>query len=181
MTRGRPADRADVPGDPEQALGDPDSVARTICLRQLEHRARTRSELADALRRKGVPDDAAGRVLDRFTEVGLIDDTALALTLAGAVHRERGLARRAVAVKLRGRGIDEDTVAAAVATIDSDSERCRAQQLVVRRARTMQALPPQVRARRLTGLLARKGYPAGMAYDIVRTVLGELDEASETS
>ena len=39
--------------------GDPVSVARAICLRLLTDRQRTRAELATALRRKRVPDDAA--------------------------------------------------------------------------------------------------------------------------
>src|SRR5690242_9098299 len=88
-------------------LGDPESVARTICLRLLDRRARSRAELATALRKRGVPDDAATAVLDRFAVVGLIDDAALADTLAAAQHRGRGLAGRAVAVKLRQRGIAE--------------------------------------------------------------------------
>ena len=62
-----------------------------ICLRLLDQRARSRAELADALRRRGVPDDAATRVLDRFVEVGLIDDAALAAGFAGcAAPRSAG-------------------------------------------------------------------------------------------
>jgi len=159
------------PGDPEQPLGDPDNVARAICLRMLDRRAYSRSELADALARRGVPDDAAGRVLDRFAEVGLIDDAGLAMLLAGAQHSERGLARRAVAAKLRQRGIDEGTALAAVATIGPESERRRAEQLVARRLPALQSLDEQVRARRLVGLLARKGYPPGLAYEVVRSAL----------
>jgi regulatory protein len=163
-------DAGPPPGDPEQHPGDPEAVARAICLRLLTQRARSRAELADALARRDVPDDAAGRVLDRFTEVGLIDDAALAAGLAGAQHRERGLARRAVAVKLRQRGL-ADHVDTALETIDSDSERARARQLVERRLRTLAGLPPDVQARRLVGLLARKGYPAGLARGLVRDVL----------
>lgn len=146
-------------------------MARAICLRLLTQRARSRAELAGALARRGVPDDAATAVLDRFTEVGLIDDAALAGSLAGAQHRERGLARRAVAAKLRQRGLDDDAVGAAVAGIDRDSERARAHELVARRRRALGGLPPEVQARRLVGLLARKGYPPGLAYEVVR---GEL-------
>jgi regulatory protein len=162
----------EIPGDPEQQLGDPEAVARVICLRLLTQRARSRAELAAALRKRGVPDEPAGRVLDRFTEVGLIDDAALAAGLAGAEHQERGLARRAVAVKLRRRGLS-DQVEAAVATIDAAGERDRARQLVVRRQQALAGLPPDVQARRLVGLLARKGYPAGLAYTVVREVLAD--------
>jgi len=165
----------EVPGDPEQDLGDPEAVARAICLRLLTQRARSRAELADKLAKRGVPEDAAGRVLDRFAEVGLIDDAALAAHLAGAQHRERGLARRAVAAKLRQRGLTEH-VDAALTTIDGDDERTRARELVERRRQALAGLPPEVQARRLVGLLARKGYSPGMSYAVVREVLAGASE-----
>jgi regulatory protein len=158
------------PGDPEQDLGDPEAVARAICLRLLTMRARSRAELAEALRKRGVPDDAATRVLDRFVEVGLIDDAALAVNLAGAQHQERGLARRAIAARLRQRGLD-DQVDSALATIDGADERAKAAELVERRRRTLTGLPSDVQARRLVGMLARKGYSPGLSYAVVREVL----------
>jgi regulatory protein len=172
----------EVPPEDEQALGppgDPETVARTICLRLLDQRARTRAELADALRRKGVPDEPAAAVLDRFAEVGLIDDEALAGTFALAQHRERGLARRAVAVKLRRRGLDEQVVAAALDPIDRDSEYAAARTLVAKKLRSLSGLDPQAQARRLVGLLGRRGYPAGLAHEVVREALaGVLADTS---
>jgi regulatory protein len=171
---------APTPDDPEQHPGDPDAVARAICLRLLTQRARSRTELADALDARDVPADAAVRVLDRFAEVGLIDDTALAASLAGAQHRERGLARRAVTQKLRQRGLDAATVDAAVATIDGDSERRRAEQLVAKRLPSVAGLPVPVQQRRLIGLLSRKGYPSGLVYEVVRAAIaGDPAEDSD--
>jgi regulatory protein len=171
----------DVPGDPEQDLGDPESVARAICLRLLTQRARSRAELAKALAKRGVPADAATRVLDRFAEVGLIDDAALAVGYAEAQHRERGLSRRAVAAKLRERGL-ADEADAALSGIDADDERARAQELVAKRLRSLTGLPPEVQARRLVGLLARKGYSSGLAYAVVReAVAAELALFAERS
>jgi regulatory protein len=167
----------EVPPEDEQSLGptgDPETVARTICLRLLDQRARTRAELAEALRKRGVPDAAATAVLDRFVEVGLIDDAGLAGTFALAQHRERGLARRAVAVKLRRRGLDEQVVAAALDPIDRDSEYAAAQALVAKKVRSLGGLDPQVQARRLIGLLGRRGYPAGLAHEVVRTALADV-------
>jgi regulatory protein len=158
------------PGDPEQELGDPEAVARAICLRLLTQRARSRTELASALHDRGVPDAAAAAVLDRFAEVGLIDDAALAATLAGAQHRERGLARRAVAVKLRNRGLSEH-IDDALSPIAAASARLRAHELVAKRRAALAGLPSDVQARRLVGLLARKGYSSGLAYSVVREVL----------
>jgi regulatory protein len=130
------------------------------------------------LTKRGVPDEAAATVLDRFTEVGLIDDTALAAALAGAAHRERGLAGRAVVQKLRQRGLGADDVELAVAGIDAHSERSRALEVARKRAPALAGLDPQVQSRRLAGLLARKGYGSEVVYDVVRTVVGEYEDES---
>jgi regulatory protein len=159
--------------------GDPVEIARIICLRMLDRRAYSRAELAAALQRRGVSDDAAGQVLDRFAELRLVDDAALADGLAVAVHRERGLAGRAVAHKLRSRGIPDDAVQAAVGRIDRDSERATARRLVERRLRALAGLEPRVQARRLVGLLARKGYPPALAREVVRAVLSGADELTD--
>lgn len=156
--------------------GDAESVARIVCLRALSQRARTRSELAALLTRKGVPDDASSRVLDRFTEVGLIDDAALAETFASAAHADRGLSRRAVAMKLRQRGVDEPIVEQAVEQIDNASELAAARSLALRRLRTLSGLDRQVQTRRLVALLARRGYSPSLAYRVVRDIVG-LDPA----
>jgi regulatory protein len=160
-----------TPDAEDDEPGDPEEVARIVCLRMLDRRAYTRSELGRALSKRGVPDDAAGRVLDRFTELGLIDDAALADGYALAQHHERGLAGRAVALKLRRRGVPDDAVRAAVEQIDRTSEREAAEALVNRRLRSLSGVDPAVQARRLVGLLARKGYSPGLAHEVVRAVL----------
>lgn len=165
-----------VPPEQEpEPPGDPESVARTICLRALTQRAQSRAELATKLSRRGIPDDAARAVLDRFTEVGLIDDDALAETYALDAHRARGLSGRAVATKLRQRGIDEPTVQAAVGRIDSDSEQAAARALVQRKLPSLRGVEPQVRARRLVSLLARRGYAPGLAYQVVREAVTDAE------
>jgi regulatory protein len=168
VTDEQPADTDIEPAGPP---GDPGEVARIVCLRLLDRRAYTRAELEQALRKRGVPDEAAERVLDRFVELRLIDDTALANGFALAAHRERGLAGRAVAMKLRRRGVGDETVRAAVGQIDRDSELAAAQRLAQRRLRSLTGLPQPVQARRLVGLLARKGYSPGLAHEVVRSVL----------
>ncbi|HET6877254.1 MAG TPA: regulatory protein RecX [Jatrophihabitans sp.] len=168
------------PLDEQTPAGDPEAVARVVCLRLLDKRARSRAELEQALRRRGVPDDAAARVLDRFSEVGLVDDATLAHSMASAQHRERGLARRAVAGKLRSRGFDDDVVADALTEIDGSDERQRAYELAERRVRALSRLPGEVQLRRLAGYLGRKGYPAGLAFEVARAVVGENGVSDES-
>lgn len=167
--RGRPL-RTDEPsgGAAEDPPGDPESVARAICLRMLTAAPRTRAELADALARRGVPDEAAGRVLGRYAEVGLIDDTAFAAAWVGSRHVGRGLARRALSAELRQRGVDAAAVAEAVSTLDPQTEEETARRLVRRRLPGTARLESPVRVRRLVAMLARKGYPPGLAARVVR-------------
>ena len=146
-------------------------MARTICLRQLTLAPRTRAQLADKLHERGVPADVGERVLDRLTEVGLVDDAAYADAWVRSRHSGRGLARRALAHELRDRGVAAETVAEAVEHLGDDEELETARALVARRLPGTRGLAPEARARRLAGLLARKGYPAGLVWRVVREAL----------
>jgi len=156
--------------DPEP---DPESVARTICLRLLESRPRTRAEVATALARRGVPHDAAIAVLDRFVEVGLIDDAAFAQAWVDSRHRGRGLARRALANELRRKGVAADLVNDAVESVSTDDEAAAAEALVRRRLRSMSGLLRDVQMRRLVSMLGRKGVGSSLAYAVARKVVDE--------
>lgn len=148
-----------------------EAAARAICLRQLTAAPRTRAQLADALRRRNVPGDVIAVVLDRFADVGLIDDAAFAEAWVESRHHGRGLARRALAAELRQRGVAVDDVRTAVAAIGPDDELASARRLVARRLAATRGRPRQARIRQLAGVLARKGYPAGLAFQVVREAL----------
>ncbi|MHA3705083.1 regulatory protein RecX [Jatrophihabitans sp. YIM 134969] len=172
--REQPVDPSGLPPDTAAAPdSDPEQTARAICLRLLEARPRSRRELADALARKGAPDDVAERVLDRFTEVGLVDDAEYARMITASRVRERGLARRAVAAELRRRGVGDVETGAALATIDPDEESDAAFRLAARRQRSIASLPADVQRRRLVGYLGRRGYPAGLAHRAATAAIGD--------
>jgi regulatory protein len=139
----------------------------------LERQPRTRAELARGMARRGVPEDAAAAVLDRFAEVGLIDDAAFAAAWVDSRHTGRGLGRRALSAELRRRGVAAETVTEAVSTVTAEDEETAARALVERRARTMGAVAPDAQLRRLVGMLARKGFDYGLAMRVVRDVLAD--------
>jgi regulatory protein len=157
----------------QAADADPESVARGIALRQLALAPRTRAQLAEAMGRRGVPDDVIERVLDRFEEVQLVDDGEFARQWVQTRHAGRGLARRALSHELRRRGVDEEISREAVGTIGDDDELAAARELVRRRWSATAGDDPARRARRLAGMLARKGYSAGLAYRAIREVADE--------
>ncbi len=74
----------------------------------------------------------------------------------------------------------------ALAEVDTAAEEQRAHELVARKLRTIPADTPERRAaagRRLVSMLARRGYPGGIAYRVVREALAargaEDDELGE--
>jgi regulatory protein len=152
-------------------------VARKILLDQLTGQARSRSELAERLARRNVPDDIATRLLDRFEEVGLVDDEAFARSWVAGRQAGKGLARRVLAQELRRKGVDDETARQALEEIDPADEEAAARALVRKRLRSMTGLDDTTRARRLVGMLARKGYPAGMAFAVVRDEIGLAADA----
>ena len=150
---------------------DPVGYSRQVCLRLLEIGPRTRAELATALTKKGVPDEASAQVLDRFTEVGMIDDALFASLWVSSRHRGRGLAGRALSQELRRKGIDDDTAREAIAELAPEQEEQTARELVRRKLASTRRLPTEARIRRLAGMLARKGYGPGVAFRIVKEEL----------
>lgn len=154
-------------------------MAREICLRQLAVRPRTRAELATAMARKGIAEEIAEQVLDRYDEVGIIDDAAFARAWVSSRHQGRGLARRALANELRQHGVDGDTASEALGELDETTEAETARTLVERKLRTVRGEPDAV-FRRLVGMLARKGYPPGVAIRAVKDALAaQSAEAAE--
>ncbi|MDQ1035788.1 regulatory protein [Streptomyces sp. V3I8] len=158
---------------------DPAEQARAICLRLLTGTPRTRKQLADALRKREIPDDVAEEVLSRFEEVGLINDGAFADAWVESRHHGRGLARRALVQELRTKGVDSTLIDEAVAQLDSDQEEATARELVARKLRSTRGLDRDKRIRRLAGMLARKGYSPGTALRVVRQALEEEGEDTE--
>jgi len=165
------------PPDPvaEGPEADPESVARTILLDALTGQARSRKELRDRLAKKDVPAELAERLLDRFTEVGLVDDEAFARSWVESRQRSRGLARRALAQELRRKGVDDETARTALDDLDPAVEEQAARDLVRKKLRSMRGVDHTTATRRLAGMLARKGYPAGLAFAVVREELGSAD------
>jgi len=164
----------------ELTLEEAAELAREAVLRTLTATPKSRGELEKSLARKGYPDTVVAPLLDRFEEVGLVDDAAYADMVVRTRHAERGLARRAIAVELRRRGIDEETAADALEQVEPDDERTAAAGLARKLVGRTRGLDRDVRVRRAVGALGRKGYGPGIAFDAVRTALAEEgDDADE--
>ncbi|MGK5530203.1 recombination regulator RecX [Streptomyces sp. URMC 129] len=175
---GGPAPSRAGAGSPRNTPRDPVERARAICLRLLTGTPRTRRQLTDALRERDVPEPVITAVLDRFEEVGLIDDAAFADAWVESRHHGRGLARRALARELRTRGVASAVIDEAIGQLDPEREEATARELVERRLRATRGVPREKRLRRLVGMLARKGYAEELALRVVCRAL-EAEGAAE--
>lgn len=163
-------------------LGIPEArvLARKIVLRRLDAAPRTRYELTDSLVAQQIPESIIVEVLDRFEEVGLIDDALFARMWTQSRHTHKGQSRQVIRQELRRKGIDDELIAASLDLISDDQETERARVLVERKLPSLTRFENPVIERRLVGMLARKGYPTSVCFAVVRESLATLDsERSE--
>lgn len=163
---------------PKNAPADPYTAAREYCLNLLTARPLTRAELHKKLLGRGYEEDIAERVLNRLDEVGLIDDAAVAEVWVRSRHNYQGLARKALSIELRRKGVADEVAAEAVSAVDAEAEEERARDLVRKKLRGTVPSDEVTVIRRLVGMLARKGYGEGLAYRVVKSEL--RDFGSET-
>ena len=148
-----------------------EAFARAILLRRLEDQPRSRAELAASLAKKNVPAEVAVALLDRFEEVGLINDSDFARQWVQSRQRTRGLAPRVLAMELRRKGVHDEIISEVLGELDPADARETAHRLVQKKLRSMASLDDTTRIRRLTSMLARKGYAPQLAFDVVRAEL----------
>jgi regulatory protein len=171
-----------VPPPPDPVADGPEAdheaVARKILLDQLTGQARSRKELSDKLASRNVPDEIATALLDRFEEVGLVDDEAFARSWIASRQPGKGLARRALAQELRRKGIDDEVARDALDEVDPADEEAAARALVRKKLRTLSRVDDTTATRRLVGMLARKGYGSGLAFAVVRDELAAAERGT---
>ncbi|MDZ7913110.1 MAG: recombination regulator RecX [Rhodococcus sp. (in: high G+C Gram-positive bacteria)] len=173
--RRRSRQRSEKPS--QRAEGGTEAQAKDACLRLLTDRARSRSELETKLSGRGFEPEIITSVLDRLQEIGLIDDADFANQWVHSRHTYSGKGKRALAVELRLKGIDQDVASEALSQIDPEDERERAAELVRRKLKNKPVDDRDKVTRRLVSMLARKGYSAGMSYEVVKAEMAAVTES----
>lgn len=162
----------------ELTTAEATELTREAVLRILTAAPKSRAEIARSLARKGHPEEIAQAVLDRFEEVGLVDDASYAETIVRTRHHERGQARRAISAELHRRGVDHDVAAGALEQIDGDDEARAAAELARKHVARTRGLDRDKRVRRAVGALSRKGHNPSVAFAAVKDALAAEGEDS---
>ena len=158
-------------GPDDDGESELEAAERTL-LRRLCGRSLSLSEARTVLREREIAPDAAEAILERFQELGYLDDSALAEQLIHAGSERRGQGRRVIAQTMAKRGIPRDVADSALAALPDDDDE-RALEFARNKARGMSSLDRDTALRRLTGQLARRGYSGSIAMSAARTALDE--------
>lgn len=151
-------------------------AAKLVLLRRLSHAPRTRKELAKDLKDKDISDEVANVALDRFEEVGLINDQALASNYVSSQHERKGLGKNALRQQLRAKGISDDMALEAISQISDDQEFQAAFALACKKIRSLQRDDAKTQLRKIVGVLARKGYSSNLAFRVAKEVITDLPD-----
>lgn len=152
-------------------------MAREIVLRRITLRAHSRRELEQALAKRNTDPEVARHVLDRLTEVGLVDDREFAGAWVSYRQGPKHLSRRALRAELTRKGVDRSVIDEVLQEVDEGDEYRAAYDLAERKARPMSGLAPEVRWRRLAGALARRGFSAAVTTKVLRDLDRGFGEA----
>ncbi|NLG25942.1 MAG: hypothetical protein GX558_11335 [Clostridiales bacterium] len=146
-------------------------------LQMLGRRDMTASALRQALYKKGFAQPAAEAAAARLIENRLIDDARYADRFV-ELRQDSAAGRYAMLRKLKAKGVDADTAAAAVENLDGEQQIAAALEWVNRLGRRYQSLPTREARAKLSQALARRGF----SWDAISSALdraGEIGSGGE--
>ena len=142
-------------------------------LNMLAFRARSSSELARSMQRKGEERIHVDWALARLKEQGLLDDAAFARSFARSKVVDGKQSRRRVQQDLARKGVSRSLSDEAIDTVfeeEAVDQRAIVEEAARRKLRSLAGLEPTVQRRRLYGFLARRGYDL----DDIRSALSAI-------
>ncbi|CAN5353915.1 hypothetical protein BH09GEM1_BH09GEM1_05070 [soil metagenome] len=145
-------------------------------LNMLAFRARSATELARALVRKGADRAHVDQAIARLVEQGFIDDAAFARALARARVVGANHSNRRVQQELLRKGVAREVAEDAIGEVfeqEGVDPMALVETAARRKMRTLASLEPAVRRRRLYGFLARRGFDA----DDIRRAMDMVERA----
>lgn len=156
--------------------------AKNIALHQLGVTGRSEAEVRERLASRDIDDDVIEQEVGRLSEVGLIDDHALATDLVESLRGRKKLGDHAISQTLRRRKIPQEIITRVLGDSEFDSD-VAVYELARDRARSLGHLDGDVAYRRLVGFIQRRGYSGPQVFEAARRALegvsGDLEATGE--
>lgn len=156
-----------------EKIMDPQKVAdrmRGLCSRREYCRQDIMKKVLAAL---GGDADEAGRIMDRLVEEKYIDDLRYASAFARDKSSIAGWGTTKIRYMLAAKGIDRETIAAALQEVDEGKASDRLEKLLSAKVRSLKD-DPQCRMKLLRFALGR-GYQYDEAAEVIDRLLNERD------
>ncbi len=147
-------------------------------MKKVNRTAISRRRMAEKLKLGGIEEAMIDRVLDRLVEIGAVDDEAFGRSLVNEIQARKPAGPALLRMKLRQKGLENKLIDKLLAEVKDDPESDPvgdAADLVRRKLRSMARLEPQVRKRRLWGMLARRGFNG----DTIEAAMRQVKELRE--
>ena len=141
-------------------------------LNYLSYRPRSQTEVERYLLGKGWDEALVCDVIDRLRQAGLVDDKEFANFWIDDRQRFRPRGRRALRYEMRAKGLDEETIAEALESVDEEQS---AYELAHKRASRETGLAPHEFRRKLGQYLARRGF----SFSVIGVVLRRIEQEME--
>ena len=149
--------------------------ARQKALRYLLYRGRSIKEVQAKLAQKGFDDAVIKKVVDRFTDLGYLNDKNFARQWAKSLAVSRLWGDRKIEISLIEKGISRDLIKEAIAEVrEEKDEKLAIEELVEKRLRRESECEvfSYKGKRRLAQSLAGRGFPVGLILDVLREMEG---------
>jgi regulatory protein len=148
-------------------------------LGMLERKARTRAEMANALKRKRYAPEVVEGCLERLQARRMLDDSAYAkrFTETRATSQRKG--RMLIRQELLQRGVGRELIEQAINELDSDVEQQSALTLARKKWPSTKGNERE-RKQKLMGMLLRRGFPSSVVRSAVQQAASEhADDKSD--
>jgi regulatory protein len=136
----------------------------------LSYRARSESEIKQNLRKHEFPETVIEQTLEKLRRDGLANDNQFASAWVENRNTFRPRSRRALAMELRQKGLDDETVTSALTGVD---EEALAYEAARKRAARLAGLEWSEFRRKLSEFLARRGFPYSVIAPAVSKIWNE--------
>ncbi|MEA2013813.1 MAG: regulatory protein RecX [Thermodesulfobacteriota bacterium] len=145
--------------------------ARQKALRYLLYRARSIKEVQTRLSEKGFDDAIIKKVVDRFTDLGYLNDSNFARQWARRLAVSRQWGDKKIEASLFEKGISRDLIKKAIDEArEEKDERCAIEELVEKRLRreSESEVFSYKGRRRVTQGLVGRGFPVVLILDVLK-------------
>lgn len=163
------------PGSGLSAADNPSEAARELLLRELTKGPRSAAQLERLLVKHDCPEELISELIERYKEVGLVNDVAYAKALVNTRRNLKKLAKPMIKRELLAAGVTEDDFTEVLDSISRESELELAVELAAKKLRTCQNLPLEAQVRRTSGYLARRGFSGGLISEAIRVARQQVN------